>query len=129
MSTLRLSVCASFILGALTLAPPALAQSPDLENACVSVARNFLLTDTVKTGTVQSFPELKPAGVRFTYSTRPDVEKANMADWFSCEFETAQPPFKLVKFCNAATCYADDTKNPDDRRRFEEAKILMNRSK
>lgn len=108
---------------------PAFAQSPELENACFGVAKNFLMADTLKTGTVQSFPELKPAGVRFTYSTRPEVEKANMADWFECEFGQAQAPFTLVKFCNSSTCYSTEAKSPDDKRRFEEAKILMKRAK
>ena len=47
----------------------ALAQSPDLEATCKTVAKNFFLSDGLAIGLVQSFPELKPPGVRMTYST------------------------------------------------------------
>src|SRR3546814_8997018 len=53
-------------------AGPAAAQSPDLEKACLAVAQNFLLAPTIKTGVVQSFPELEPPGARMTYSTREE---------------------------------------------------------
>ena len=60
------------VLFSIILFPTAvLAQSPDLEATCKTVAKNFFLSDGLAIGTVQSFPELKPPGVRMTYSTRP----------------------------------------------------------
>ncbi|EPE96600.1 hypothetical protein RGCCGE502_19580 [Rhizobium grahamii CCGE 502] len=44
-----------------------LAQSPDLEVTRQSVAKAFLMTNKLGVGTTQSFPELKPPGVRMTF--------------------------------------------------------------
>ena len=77
----------------------AFAQSPDLEATCQSVARGFFMTDKLPVGTIQSFPELKPPGVRMTYSTREGTAAADMTDIFSCEFDKADKPRHLVRFC------------------------------
>ena len=105
------------------------AQSPQLENACLAVAKHFLLNNNVKTGVIQSFPELTPPGARLTYSTRADTAPADMSDTIECEFEKPAAPFGLVRFCLSSTCYAKDEKNPENRRRFEEVRTLMDRTK
>ncbi len=118
-----------FAAAALLAAPTlAFAQAPGLEETCSLVARNFEMAPAVKVGVVQSFPELKPPGVRLTYSTKLDAEAASITDTIECQFEKASAPFKLVKFCLDGTCYAADEKNPERRRRFEEAQSLLSRS-
>lgn len=120
----------TIMLTAALIAAPTLAfaQAPGLEETCSLVARNFEMAPAVKVGVVQSFPELTPPGVRLTYSTELDAEPASITDTIECQFEKASAPFKLVKFCLNGTCYAADEKNPERRRRFEEAQSLLSRS-
>lgn len=115
------------LFAAVMLAAPTLvhAQSPGLEDTCALVARNFEMVKAVKVGIVQTFPELKPPGVRMTYSTKMDAAEGDIGDTIECQFETASAPFKLVKFCLGSTCYAADEKNADRLRRFEEAQSLL----
>lgn len=108
---------------------PAAAQSPQLEQACVAVAKNFLLVPTLKTGIVQSFPELDPPGARLTYSTREDAKPTDYNNEVDCEFDKATPPFGLVRFCISKTCYGPGEQEPENRRRFQEVKALMDRQK
>lgn len=110
-------------------ATPAAAQSTELEQACVSVAKNFLLVQTVKTGIVQSFPELDPPGARLTYSTREDAKPSDFNSEIECEFDKAQPPFTVTRFCISKTCYGPGEQEPENRRRYQEVKALMDRSK
>jgi hypothetical protein len=116
-----LSITACFIAGS------AFAQSPDLEATCVSVAKNFFMTDALNVGVVQSFPEVKPPGVRFKYSERSDTKKSDMSDTFDCEFEQTKPPTRLLRFCVSRICYSTDQEDGERRRRFEEMQILMQR--
>jgi hypothetical protein len=111
----------------LLAASPAMAQSPELEKACVSVAKNFLLVPTVKTGVVQSFPELDPPGARLTYSTRENPTATDFTNEIECEFEGAKPPFRLTRFCISDTCYSEGEQEPENRRRYLEVKALMDR--
>ena len=108
-------------------ATPAAAQSMKVEDLCVQVAKHLLMTDNLHTGVVQSFPELKPPGARMTYSTRDGVEKKDMVDTISCEFTKTTAPFGLQRFCLATTCYSGSEKNPENKRRFEEVRTLMER--
>ncbi len=109
------------------LASPATAQSLKVEDLCVKVAKHLLMTDTLHTGVVQSFPELKPPGARMTYSTRDGVEKKDIVDTFECQFDSAKAPFGLKRFCLASTCYSADEKNEENKRRFDEVRILLER--
>ncbi len=120
---------ASAALAATLQAQPAAAQSPQLEQACVAVAKNFLLVQSIKTGIVQSFPELDPPGARLTYSTREDAKPTDYNNEIDCEFDKATPPFGLVRFCISKTCYGPGEQDPENRRRFEEVKALMARQK
>lgn len=115
------------LFAAVLLAAPTLAhaQSPGLEDTCALVARNFEMVKAVKVGIVQTFPDLKPPGVRMTYSTKMDAAEGDIQDTIECQFETASAPFKLVKFCLGSTCYSSDEKNADRLRRFEEAQALL----
>jgi hypothetical protein len=115
--------------GALLAASPAAAQSPQLEQACVSVAKNFLLMPTIKTGIVQSFPELDPPGARLTYSTRDDAKPTDFNNEISCEFDKATAPFSLRRFCISQTCYSAGEEEEENRRRYQEVKALMDRQK
>jgi hypothetical protein len=108
-------------------APPALAQSPQLEQACVAVAKSFLLVPNIKTGIVQSFPELDPPGARLTYSTREDAKPTDFNNEIECEFDKAQPPFSLLRFCISKTCYGANEQEQENRRRYQEVKALMDR--
>lgn len=116
------------------LATPVSAQTTEnpkpaqIEDACMTVAKNFLLTDNLNTGVVQSFPELNPPGVRMSYSTRSNTSKSDMSDTFECEFGQSQPPYNLTRFCVTSTCYAPDAKDAESKRRFEEMRDLLNRS-
>ncbi|TRL38902.1 hypothetical protein [Rhizobium straminoryzae] len=110
-------------------AAPAAAQSPELEQACITVAKNFLLTPALKTGMVQSFPELDPPGARLTYSTRDKPEATDFTDQIECSFERATAPFGLTRFCVSDTCYSASEEKPEHRRRFEEMKALLARQK
>jgi hypothetical protein len=109
------------------LAQPAAAQSMKVEDLCVKVAKNLLMTDTLHTGVVQSFPELKPPGARMTYSTRDGVEKKDMVDTIECQFDSPKAPFGLKRFCLASTCYSADERNEENKRRFDEVRILLER--
>lgn len=106
----------------------ALAQSADLEATCKIVAQNFFLSEKLGTGTIQSFPELKPPGVRMTYSTRQGAAPADMTDTFECEFDKVDKPHNLVKFCVSSTCYTAGDSDADRKRRFEEMRILLQRT-
>jgi hypothetical protein len=110
------------------LASPAAAQSSQIENACTTVAKNFLLTDNLNVGIVQSFPELKPPGVRMTYALRQGTAKSDMSDTFACEFQSTEPPFNLTRFCASTICYAPDDSDADRKRRFAEMRILLDRA-
>ena len=116
-----------FPLVLLLAASPAMAQSPELEKACVSVAQNFLLVPAIKTGVVQSFPELDPPGARLTYSTREDPQASDFTNEIECEFSSATPPFNLTRFCISETCYSENEQEPENRRRYLEVKALMDR--
>lgn len=113
-----------------TLFPsPAAAQSQQLEQACITVAKNFLLVPSIKTGIVQSFPELDPPGARLTYSTREDAKPTDFTNQIECEFDKGQPPFRLQRFCISDTCYGPNEQDQDNRRRYQEIKALMDRQK
>ncbi|CDZ52843.1 hypothetical protein [Neorhizobium galegae] len=113
-----------------TLLPsPAAAQSQQLEQACITVAKNFLLVPSIKTGIVQSFPELDPPGARLTYSTREDAKPTDFTNEIECEFDKGQPPFRLQRFCISDTCYGPNEQDQDNRRRYQEVKALMDRQK
>lgn len=119
---------ALFLFGLMALPSAALAQSTDLESTCAAVAKNFLLSDKISIGTVQSFPELKPPGVRMTYSTRQGANKADMTDTFECEFASSAKPHNLTRFCVSTTCYSPGDEDADRKRRFEEMRILLERA-
>jgi hypothetical protein len=117
---------------ALAASPAAAQQSPaaqqlKVEDMCVKVAKHLLMTDTLHTGVVQSFPELKPPGARLTYSTREGVEKKDMVDTIVCQFDQAKAPFGLKRFCLASSCYSAGEKNEENKRRFEEVRTLLER--
>ncbi|MGK6312681.1 hypothetical protein [Neorhizobium sp. DT-125] len=114
---------------ALVTAPPAAAQSPQLEQACVTVAKNFLLVPNIKTGIVQSFPELDPPGARLTYSTREDAKPTDFNNEIECEFDKATPPLSLQRFCISDTCYGPNEQEQENRRRYLEVKALMDRQR
>ncbi|HTO30376.1 MAG TPA: hypothetical protein VL202_04225 [Pararhizobium sp.] len=114
-------------LALVLIASPAAAQSPTVEDLCIKVAKHLLMTDTLHTGVIQSFPELKPPGARMTYSTRDGVEKKDMVDTIECQFENTKAPFKVKRFCVASTCYSADEKNEENKRRFDEVRVLLER--
>ncbi len=125
-----LAAAALMLVPSVTLkASPALAQSKELENACMTVAKNFLMTPVLNTGTVQSFPELDPPGARLTYSTRDNPKPNDFTSTIDCEFDKATAPFGIKKFCISATCYSADEQDQDNRRRYLEIKALMDRKK
>ncbi|MDO1581632.1 hypothetical protein [Rhizobium oryzicola] len=126
---MRYALLAASLLTALPATVPAYAQSPGIEQACVAVAKHFLLSPTLKTGVVQSFPELDPPGARLTYSTRQNPEPTDFNNEIDCEFSKAQAPFQLKRFCISNTCYSSDEQDGDRKRRFEEVKALMDRQK
>jgi hypothetical protein len=119
----------AMLAGVVMQAPPAAAQSQQLEQACIAVAKNFLLVQTIKTGIVQSFPELDPPGARLTYSTREDAKPTDFSSEIDCEFDKATPPFSLRRFCISKTCYGPEEQEPESRRRYQEVKALMDRQK
>jgi hypothetical protein len=104
------------------------AQSPQLESTCQIVAKNFLLTDHLNVGIVQSFPELKPPGTRLTYSTRPGASKSDMSDSFECEFDKTDPPYHLTRFCVSEVCYSASDADAERKRRFDEMRVLLDRT-
>lgn len=127
-ATLAAALLAALPASALTAAP-ADAQSPELEQACVSVAKNFLLVQNIKTGIVQSFPELDPPGARLTYSTREDAKPTDFNNEIECQFDKSKAPLSLLRFCISKTCYGPNEQEPDSRRRYQEVKALMDRKK
>lgn len=116
------------LFGIILFPVAASAQSPDLEATCQSVAKGFFMSDQLAIGTVQSFPELKPPGVRMTYSIRAGTAPGDMTDTFECEFDKADKPHHLARFCVSSTCYSPNEDDGDRKRRFEEARILLERS-
>lgn len=118
------------IMASAVLLMPAMAeaQSPQLESTCQIVAKNFLLTDHLNVGIVQSFPELKPPGTRLTYSTRPGASKSDMSDSFECEFDKTDPPYHLTRFCVSEVCYSASDADADRKRRFDEMRVLLDRT-
>lgn len=116
------------LLALVSLPTTALAQSPELETTCETVAKNFLLTDKLAVGVVQSFPDLQPPGVRFTYSTRQGTAPADMSDTFACDFGNTTKPYQLSRFCVSSTCYSSTEDDADRKRRFAEERILLERS-
>lgn len=129
MRTVSLAILAT--LPAMVSLPPqsAHAQSAELEQACLAVAKSFMLVPVLKTGVVQSFPELDPPGARLTYSTRANPEPTDFTNEINCEFDKAQAPFGLKRFCISNTCYSAGEKEDENRRRFQEVKALMDRQK
>jgi hypothetical protein len=117
-----------FAFAAFAFPANAKAQSPELEETCKSVAKSFFMADQLAIGTVQSFPELKPPGVRLSYSTRQGTAPAEMTDIFECEFDKADKPHNLARFCVSSTCYSPNVDDGDRKRRFEEMRILLNRA-
>ncbi|MFN3501635.1 MAG: hypothetical protein ACK4ZJ_05200 [Allorhizobium sp.] len=121
------------------LAAPALAQqaapSSDaaeprpttVQDACIFVAKNMLMVKDLKVGVVQAFPELDPPGARLTYSTRMDSEPQDISDEIECQFEPGAEPLQVTRFCMDRTCYAANSEEPEERRRFEEVRALMQR--
>ncbi|RKE85249.1 hypothetical protein [Rhizobium sp. AG855] len=129
---------------ALLIATPALAQTPSpapraaaeagtrpqtVEDACIFVAKSMLMARDLKVGVVQAFPELTPPGARLTYSTRMDAEEGDITDEIECQFDAGTSPTKVTRFCMDSTCYASDSEDHEDRRRFEEVQALMQRLK
>lgn len=130
------------LAAALLLATPAFAQAPapaprpaaedaaqprTVEDACIFVAKSVLMAKELKVGVVQSFPELKPPGARLTYSTRMDAGEGDINSEIECQFDASTPPIKVTRFCMDSTCYAADSEEPEDRRRFDEIQALMAR--
>jgi hypothetical protein len=123
----------------LLAAAPALAQqaSPSsastearpatVEDACIFVAKNMLMVKDLKVGVVQAFPELDPPGARLTYSTRLDSEPQDISDEIECQFERGAESLQVTRFCMDLTCYAANSEEPEERRRFEEIRALMQR--
>ncbi len=128
-TVVTIAALAAALPAVILAAPPAAAQSAQLEQACVMVAKNFLLIPTIKTGVVQSFPELDPPGARLTYSTREDAKPTDFNNEVECEFDKAQPPFNLLRFCISKTCYGPNEAEQENRRRYQEVKALMARQK
>ena len=128
---------------ALLFATPAIAQTPTpapraedtaarpqtVEDACIFVAKSMLMAKDLKVGVVQAFPELTPPGARLTYSTRMDASEGDITDEIECQFDQGAAPTKVTRFCMDSTCYAADSEDPEDRRRFEEVQALMQRLK
>jgi hypothetical protein len=98
-----------------------------VEDACLFVARNMLMVKDLKVGVVQAFPELDPPGARLTYSTRMDSEPQDISDEIECQFERGAEPLQVTRFCMDSTCYAGNSEEPEERRRFEEIRALMQR--
>lgn len=116
------------VLALMLMPTVVMAQSAGLETTCQSVLKSFLLSNAVSVGAVQSFPELKPPGVRMTYSARQRTAPAEMTDTFECEFDKVEKPHQLSRFCVSSTCYSEGEDNGDRKRRFEEMRVLLDRS-
>lgn len=98
-----------------------------VEDACAFVAKSVLMVKDLKIGVVQAFPELDPPGARLTYSTRMDSEPDDISDEIECQFERGADPLQVTSFCMDSTCYAANSEEPEQRRRFEEVRALMQR--
>jgi hypothetical protein len=98
-----------------------------VEDACIFVAKSMLMVKDLKIGVVQAFPELDPPGARLTYSTRMDSEPQDINDEIDCQFERGAEPLQVTRFCMDSTCYAANNEDPEERRRFEEVRALMQR--
>jgi hypothetical protein len=105
------------------------ARPTTVEDACIFVAKSVLMVPDLKVGVVQSFPELDPPGARLTYSTRIDSEPGDITDEIECQFERGAEPLQVTRFCMDSTCYAANSENPEERRRFDEVSALMQRLK
>lgn len=105
------------------------ARPTTVEDACIFVAKSVLMVPDLKVGVVQSFPELDPPGARLTYSTRMDSEPGDITDEIECQFERGAEPLQVTRFCMDSTCYAANSENPEERRRFDEVRALMQRLK
>lgn len=103
------------------------ARPATVEDACIFVAKNMLMVKDLKVGVVQAFPELDPPGARLTYSTRMDSEPQDISDEIECQFEPGADPLQVTRFCMDRTCYAANSEEPEERRRFEEIRALMQR--
>lgn len=103
------------------------AKPATVEDACIFVAKSMLMVKELKVGIVQAFPELNPPGARLTYSTRMDTEPQNISDEIECQFERGAEPLQVTRFCMDVTCYAGNSEEPEERRRFEEIRALMQR--
>ncbi len=103
------------------------ARPATVEDACVFVAESMLMVKDLKVGVVQAFPELDPPGARLTYSTRMDSEPQEITDEIECQFERGAEPLQVTRFCMDSTCYAANSEEPEERRRFEEIRALMQR--
>jgi hypothetical protein len=100
-----------------------------VEDACLFVAKSMLMAKDIKVGVVQAFPELDPPGARLTYATRMDAEPQDITDEIECQFERGAEPLQVTRFCMDSTCYAGNSEEPEERRRFEEIRALMQRLK
>jgi len=100
-----------------------------VEDACLFVAKSMLMVKDLKVGVIQAFPELDPPGARLTYSTRMDSEPQDISDEIECQFERGAEPLQVTRFCMDSTCYAGNSEEPEERRRFEEIRALMQRLK
>ncbi|WP_377275483.1 hypothetical protein [Rhizobium sp. R86522] len=103
------------------------ARPATVEDACIFVAKNMVMVKDLKVGVVQAFPELDPPGARLTYSTRMDSEPQDISDEIECQFERDAEPLQVTRFCMDLTCYAANSEEPEERRRFEEIRALMQR--
>ncbi|THV25610.1 hypothetical protein [Peteryoungia ipomoeae] len=101
----------------------------EVRDACIFVAKNLLMVPDIKVGIVQAFPELEPPGARLTYSTRMDVEESDISDEMECAFTRQEGKLVLLRFCADSTCYASDSEDTDNRRRFAEMQALFERSR
>jgi len=96
-----------------------------VEEACIFVAKSVLMVNDLKIGVVQAFPELDPPGARLTYTTRMDSKPEDISDEIECQFEGGAEPLQVTRFCMDLTCYAANSEEPEERRRFEEVRALM----
>lgn len=98
-----------------------------VEEACAFIAKSLLMVSDLKFGIVQTFPELDPPGARMTYSTRMDAEPADITDEIECQFSENAGKLEILRFCADKTCYASDSEDLEDRRRFVEMQALIKR--
>lgn len=103
------------------------AKPATVEDACVFIAKSVLMVQDLKIGVVQAFPELDPPGARLTYSTRMDSEPQAISNEIECQFERGAEPLQVTRFCMDSTCYAANSEQPEERRRCQEIRALMQR--